>query len=238
MEKFKYIFRIGLLLLAVSMLTGCGSSKKFARDAIYDTGKKTEKKAKESKKSNKGNSSKKVDPNRVKDASAQAVVREASYWLGAPYRYGGHSKSGTDCSGLVMEVYKKTTGIKMPRSAREQCDFCQRIDRKQLAAGDLVFFAPSGKSTVNHVGIYIGDGNMIHASSSRGVMVSGIEEAYFAKRFRSAGRVPGMNKGKGKNKNPEVKNTPERKDRGKVLEIRADQLDELLNQKLDSIYGR
>ena len=237
MEKFRYIFRIGLLLLAVSILTGCGSSKKLARDAIYDTGKKTEK-VKKSKKSSKGSGQKKVDPDHVKDASAQAVVREASYWLGAPYRYGGRSKSGTDCSGLVMEVYQKAAGIKLPRSAREQCDFCNRIDRKQLSAGDLVFFAPGGKSTVNHVGIYIGDGNMIHASSSRGVMVSGIGEAYFAKRFRSAGRVPGMNKGKGKNENPEVKAAPERKNRSKVLEIRADQLDELLNQKLDSIYGR
>ena len=237
MSQIRYFIKLVIMLVSVSMITGCGSSKKFERDAIYDAGKRVEKKVKKSRKKKSGvGNSQSVDLSRVKDASAQAVVKEASFWLGAPYVYGGHSKRGTDCSGMVMEVYLKATGIKLPRSAREQKDFCKRIDKKQLSAGDLIFFA-NGKGPVNHVGIYIGDKKMIHASSSKGVMVSGIDEDYFARRYHSSGRVPGM-----KFKNPgdirqENKPVPEVK-KGRVTEIRVDQLDELLNQKLDSIYGK
>lgn len=118
------------------------------------------------------------------------MVKEAKKWIGTKYRYGGHSRSGTDCSGMVMEVYKKVCGVKLPRSSREQRDFCKSIKRGDLRCGDLVFFSTGkSKSSVSHVGMYIGDGEIIHASSSRGVMVSSLDERYFQRTYHSSGRV-------------------------------------------------
>ncbi|MDE6268843.1 MAG: C40 family peptidase [Muribaculaceae bacterium] len=146
-----------------------------------------------------GSGKKKSDPVTDKAAApldkkqADLVIAESRRWLGTPYRYGQSTKQkGTDCSGLVMEVYRKVLDIKLPRSSREQRQFCSAVGRNSLAPGDLVFFSSSGpKGTVNHVGIYIGSNSMIHASTSRGVIVSSLDERYFSSRFHSAGRIPG-----------------------------------------------
>ncbi len=130
----------------------------------------------------------------VEQRTADRIVHEARRWIGTPYRYGGKERRrGTDCSGMVMEVYRTTTGIALPRNSARQQEFCRRIKRSELSAGDLVFFSSKrGGSRVSHVGIYIGEGRFIHASSSRGVMESGLDEKYFATHYHSAGRVPGM----------------------------------------------
>jgi len=130
------------------------------------------------------------DPDRV---IAAAIVEEAYRWIGTPYKYGGQSRRGTDCSGLVVEVYSKVAGLKLPRSSREQQSWCRRISRAALHAGDLVFFASkAGGSRVGHVGIYIGDNRIIHASGSRGVIISNLSEDYYRRHFYSAGRVEGI----------------------------------------------
>lgn len=121
------------------------------------------------------------------------VVDEAMKWLGSPYRYGGQSRKGTDCSGMVMQVYLETTGIKLPRNSREQCDFCKDIKRSDIVPGDLVFFTDKkGGGKVGHVGIYLGKGRFIHSSSSKGVVISSLDTPYYAQRYYKGGRVPGM----------------------------------------------
>lgn len=117
------------------------------------------------------------------------LISEAARWLGVPYRYAGNDKGGVDCSGLTSQVFLKTLNVKMPRSSREQQQWCKSIDKDNLKPGDLVFFATgSNRNRVSHVGIYIGNGDIIHASSSRGVVVSNLAETYYMMRYHSSGR--------------------------------------------------
>ncbi len=125
--------------------------------------------------------------------SDKALIKEAKSWIGTKYKYGGHSRSGTDCSGFVMQVYKAVYDFKLPRTSRDQHDFCKKINKKDLKVGDLVFFA-TGKSSskVSHVGLYIGNGEFIHASSSKGVIITDLNKNYYVRTFVSAGRVEGI----------------------------------------------
>lgn len=122
------------------------------------------------------------------------LVAEAGNWIGTRYRYGGNTRDGIDCSGLVVQVYKKVFDISLPRTSRDQYAYCERIKRKDITVGDLVFFATrrGDLKTVSHVGIYIGDNRMIHASSSRGVIISNLDETYYTKRYVSAGRIKAL----------------------------------------------
>ena len=117
-----------------------------------------------------------------------ALISEATRWLGVPYRYAGNDMNGVDCSGLTSQVYLKSLKVKMPRNSREQQRWCLVVEKNELIPGDLVFFATgSDKNRVSHVGIYIGNGDIIHASS-RGVIISNLNEKYYLTRYHSSGR--------------------------------------------------
>ena len=117
-----------------------------------------------------------------------ALISEAIKWLGVPYKYAGDDKNGVDCSGLTSQVYLKSLKVKMPRNSREQQRWCLVVEKNELIPGDLVFFATgSDKNRVSHVGIYIGNGDIIHASS-RGVIISSLNEKYYLTRYHSSGR--------------------------------------------------
>jgi len=119
------------------------------------------------------------------------LLDEAYSWQGTPYKYGRSQKrSGTDCSGFVMEAFNKSLGIKLPRNSAKQAEACRKIKRSELKPGDLVFFHARGSRKVSHVGLYVGEDCMLHASSSRGVMVSRLSDPYWERAFHSAGRVP------------------------------------------------
>ncbi len=120
------------------------------------------------------------------------IIEEARTWLGTPYKYAGDEKGkGTDCSGMVMKVYEKIAGVKIPRNSAKQAEYCIPINASDVHAGDLVFFA-TGKDPkrVSHVGIVIDNENFIHASASKGVVISKITNLYFQRTFRMFGRVP------------------------------------------------
>lgn len=124
---------------------------------------------------------------------ASEIIAEARRWIGTPYVHGGKSRRGTDCSGMVMVIYEEKAGVRLPRNSARQQEFCAPVRRSELAPGDLVFFSSSVRGKrISHVGIYIGDDRFIHASSSRGVMVSNLNEKYYASHYHSAGRVPGV----------------------------------------------
>ncbi|MCH7548898.1 MAG: C40 family peptidase [Candidatus Krumholzibacteriota bacterium] len=117
------------------------------------------------------------------------VVQRAEAFLGAPYRYGGTSVKGLDCSGLVYTVFRDF-GIAVPRTSRDQSGFGTKIARGNLQAGDLVFFHTGRGSRVTHVGIYAGRGEFIHASTrSRRVKFDRLDNKYFRNRYVSARRV-------------------------------------------------
>lgn len=126
----------------------------------------------------------------AKDSRIQKLLKGALALLGTPYRWGGTSTTGFDCSGLVGYVFRTALGIDLPRVSREMATRGERIERTQLAEGDLVFFS-RGKA-VDHVGIYIGNGEFVHAPrTGRDVSVSRLE-GYWAKHFVSARRVAGL----------------------------------------------
>ncbi|MCH5215931.1 MAG: C40 family peptidase [Muribaculaceae bacterium] len=123
----------------------------------------------------------------------KALYSEVSKWLGAPYKFGGSSISGTDCSGMVMQVYKKVYSIVLERNSAMMYEKnCRNISKKNLSEGDLVFFSTTKtKSKINHVGIYLKDGYFVHASSSKGVIISSLNETYYTRAYIASGRVKG-----------------------------------------------
>lgn len=126
-------------------------------------------------------------PTGVPAATTHPGVRVATAMLGTPYRYGGSSPRGFDCSGLVYYVFRET-GIRVPRTTRAQLRHAQPVALSQLTPGDLLFFRQRS-SRVSHVGIYIGDGWFIHAPS-RGKQVSfeSMQNSYWKNRLVAAGR--------------------------------------------------
>jgi len=128
-----------------------------------------------------------VSPGALSGASAQAVIATAKQYIGVPYVWGGSSPSGFDCSGFVQYVFGKH-GISLPRTSREQYNVGTWVSKANLRPGDLVFYNTSG-SGVSHLGIYIGNGQFIHASTSKGVMISEISNSYWSARYYGARRV-------------------------------------------------
>jgi lipoprotein Spr len=108
-------------------------------------------------------------------------------WWETRYRYGGSSKKGIDCSAFSGLLFSSVFDVNLPRTARDQYDACTKVDKSNMAEGDLVFFNTRGG--ISHVGVYLGDGYFVHASTGNGVTINNLEsEEYYQKRFISAGR--------------------------------------------------
>ena len=118
---------------------------------------------------------------------ARRIISTSMDYLGVPYVFGGTSPYGFDCSGYVQYVFANA-GISLPRTADVQYEQGTPISTAELVAGDLVFFTTYTYGA-SHVGIYVGDGNFIHASSSRGVTISSLSEAYYSSRYIGARRI-------------------------------------------------
>ena len=118
------------------------------------------------------------------------LYMESADWIGVPYRGGGDSKRGTDCSGLTYQVYRKVYRTQLPRNTEDLKKKSYNVSKRNLREGDLVFFTSrnSGKK-VAHVGIYLKNGKFIHASTSKGVIVSNLNEDYYTKHWISGGRI-------------------------------------------------
>ncbi len=123
------------------------------------------------------------------DASAEVVLRALSL-LGVPYRYGGNTpNTGLDCSGLVKLVFQETVGLALPRRSDDMSRFGQSVGWTDLQPGDLVFFNTM-RFSFSHVGIYIGEGQFVHAPSSGSVVrVEALNKDYWVKRFDGARRL-------------------------------------------------
>jgi lipoprotein Spr len=108
-------------------------------------------------------------------------------WYGTPYRLGGTTKKGVDCSAFSQFLFASVYGSSIPRTAREQYNLTSRISRTELKEGDLIFFNTRGG--VSHVGVYLQNNKFVHASTSGGVMISDIFEEYWARKFVGVGRL-------------------------------------------------
>jgi len=116
-----------------------------------------------------------------------ALSKQYSRWINTPYKLGGLSKHGIDCSGFVHVIYRDVFNKKVPRSTQLLAKTGKSIAQKSLKFGDLVFFKTGRKQ--RHVGIYINNGNFIHASSSRGVMQSSLRSNYWSQHYWKAKRI-------------------------------------------------
>lgn len=175
-SKFKRNFAF-LLIIAACGLTGCKST----RHAMPAVSKHTSSFSNNTRLSEHLNSDSKLN-----------LIDEAKQWLGTPYGYGRAERGvATDCSGMVMNVVESCWGIKMPRTSAQQADFCRPITRRELREGDLAFFATGQDSTrISHVGIMIDQTQFIHASSSKGVVISKLDSPYYTRTLRRLGRIP------------------------------------------------
>ena len=108
-------------------------------------------------------------------------------WYGTPYRLGGTTKKGVDCSAFSQFLFASVYGLSIPRTAREQYSLTNRISRTDLKEGDLIFFNTHGG--ISHVGVYLQNNKFVHSSTSGGVMISDIFDEYWARKFVGVGRI-------------------------------------------------
>lgn len=186
----------GIILCSFFVLASCGSSNKVTTyrkvgnkvyNKINSNSKNTASKPNTSsgtvyRSSNKSYSS--------KDASF--VLKTAKSYLGVPYKFGGTNRTGFDCSGLVMVSFDEL-GLKLPRNSAKQASEGREIKISEVREGDLVFFNTSG-SSISHVGIIesiekSGEIKFIHSSTSKGVIISSMDENYWKTRFVKAVRL-------------------------------------------------
>lgn len=131
-------------------------------------------------------------PTTVSASTTDKIIRKALSFKGTRYKYGGTSKSGMDCSGLMFTSFK-AVNIVLPRTSFEQSKKGVRVSKNSVQKGDLVFFKTNGKSRINHVGLVVSvdarDVKFVHSSSSRGVMISSLKEGYWSNTFSGVKRL-------------------------------------------------
>lgn len=110
-----------------------------------------------------------------------------SQWKGVRYKFGGNSKRGIDCSALIQKAYKHKLNINLPRTTLQQVKLGKTVKKHELQTGDLIFFR-TGKNS-RHAGIYMNNGKFMHASTSKGVIISKLNNPYFKKHYWKSKRV-------------------------------------------------
>ncbi|SHH29116.1 NlpC/P60 family protein [Chryseobacterium oranimense] len=183
-EKNLRIKQLSVLMMASVITVSCGSSKNVA--SKKKTTSKTVAKAENLRKLDS-----KFDGNVSRSVSD--ILKDAEKYLGTPYKFGGNSSSGFDCSGFTVKVFEEND-FSLPRRSADQADAGKKIDIKDVKPGDLLFFATAGGSRVSHVGIVHdigadGEVKFIHASTSKGVIISSLNEKYWNKAYLHAQRV-------------------------------------------------
>ncbi len=119
----------------------------------------------------------------------ESLMGTINYYIGTPYKYGGCSKKGIDCSCFVQKVYKESLGMDIPRTVAQQWKRGKYVKKDDLAFGDIVFFKTSKRKAPSHSGIYIGGRKFAHASSSLGVTITSLSDSYWSKRYIGARRM-------------------------------------------------
>ncbi|MDL1912975.1 MAG: NlpC/P60 family protein [Bergeyella sp.] len=122
-----------------------------------------------------------------------SLIKSSKRYLGVPYKYGGISLSGFDCSGLLVTVFKENN-IFLPRRSEEQAKIGKKVEKRNVQKGDLVFFATAKGRKVSHVGMVceisrLGEIRFIHSSTKRGVVISSVSEPYWKKAYLFARRI-------------------------------------------------
>lgn len=183
-EKKLRIKQLSVLLVASAFVVSCGSSK--TASAGKKSGSKTITRTENLRKLDS-----KFDGKVPR--SVDAILKDAEKYLGTPYKFGGNTSSGFDCSGFTVKVFEENA-FTLPRRSSDQAEAGKNIDIRDVKPGDLLFFATAGGSRVSHVGIVHdigpdGEVKFIHASTSKGVIISSLNEKYWNKAYLHAQRV-------------------------------------------------
>lgn len=128
----------------------------------------------------------------VENLTNTDLLQKIDEWWGTQYCYGGSTKNCTDCSAFTQTMLQDVYKIKMPRTAQEQYDACNKVDESDLKEGDLVFFhGTAGRRGpyISHVGIYLGNNKFVHASTNNGVTINDLNDNYYNKHFAGGGRA-------------------------------------------------
>lgn len=126
-----------------------------------------------------------VDKSNIQNGRLYAFVEQ---WMGTPYKFGGEDKDGVDCSGLTQLLEQQVYGINIPRSTSQQINVIKRKYEEKLVEGDLLFFDYDGKK-FSHVAVYLQNGYYVHASSSKGVIITKLHDPYTYKYFSRCGSI-------------------------------------------------
>ncbi|MGI6320532.1 MAG: C40 family peptidase [Bacteroidales bacterium] len=124
----------------------------------------------------------------IESNNNKALYSEIEKWLGTPHKLGGCDIKGVDCSCFVLQVYKNVYGIDLSRRSMDMINNVSIVSKNKLQEGDILFFIIGAANRISHVGIYLKENYFAHASSSKGVMISNLDESYWAKSFYKAGR--------------------------------------------------
>jgi len=165
----KYVF----LIIILSILSACGGGKAIVA------------KKKDNYIVNKYAKILQSQKSEVKNIKLYTFIDE---WYGSKYKYGGLSKSGVDCSGFCNVLYSQVYNKKIQRTTSQLSKKINKTSKSNLKEGDLVFFNVSRKKN-SHVGIYLKNNRFVHASSSRGVVISSLENPYYKKAYSKGGRL-------------------------------------------------
>lgn len=115
-------------------------------------------------------------------------------WLNVPYKFGGRTKKGIDCSKLTQKLYAEVYDEKIPSVSWKQWEFTERVDKDSLKTGDLVFFRSKRSPSGWHVGLYLSDNFFFHASNRKDdVKISSLNEDFYLKNYKGAGRLLSKN---------------------------------------------
>lgn len=185
-----------LLFIVVLTAAGCGVTSRTARPpSSVQTSSQPKDKADTSSTTKSANESSDEDeslPLAMKvsgqKGTKESLMQAYRDWEGTPYKLGGISKKGVDCSRFVNIVFNQYLGTKIPETTRKQLNVGDHIRRGAINTGDLVFFR-TGRKTL-HVGIAVNGGEFLHASTSNGVMISKLGNSYWRSRFLAARRIP------------------------------------------------
>lgn len=183
MRRFRHILFIGCILTGV--FSACKSHKHLTSNTPQTT-------VEQNSSTNNTHQVKKkyaallaVDENKIENVALYSLIDS---WYETPYKYGGCSKDGVDCSNFASVIYREIYKKQLTGSSASIFNQCNPIQKDELQEGDLLFFKIES-NTISHIGVYLQNNKFVHATTKKGVMINDLDETYYKKYFFKAGRM-------------------------------------------------